>query len=317
MDRRRRGPADAGADPLVRRRRRGCRSSSSRTAAISSRRRNRELAEKIGMQTRARLPFYDLVIVGGGPAGLAAAVYGASEGLRTAARRAERARRPGRHQLPDRELPRVPVRRLAEPTSRAAPPRRRAASAPRCSRRRSSACAARIRIASFGSPTGRTFRCYAVVLATGVSVRTLEVPGVEALLGIGVYYGAAMTEAATYRGQDVCVVGAGNSAGQGALFFSRYARRVTMLVRAESLGQVDVAIPGRPDRGDAEHRSPDAASRSPGSAARAGSRRSSSAASTTGRSASSTPRRSSSSSARGPGPRWSPASWSSTRRASC
>jgi len=68
-----------------------------------------------------------------------------------------------------------------------------------------------------------------------VSVRTLEVPGVEALLGIGVYYGAAMTEAATYRAQDVCIVGAGNSAGQGALFFSRYARRVTMLVRGTSL----------------------------------------------------------------------------------
>jgi thioredoxin reductase (NADPH) len=66
-------------------------------------------------------------------------------------------------------------------------------------------------------------------------VRMLEVPGVEALLGIGVYYGAAMTEAATYRAQDVCIVGAGNSAGQGALFFSRYARRVTMLVRAPSL----------------------------------------------------------------------------------
>ena len=77
--------------------------------------------------------------------------------------------------------------------------------------------------------------CYAVILATGVAVRRMEVPGIEALLGIGVYYGAAMTEAATYRDQDVCVVGAGNSAGQGALFFSRYARRVTMLVRAESL----------------------------------------------------------------------------------
>jgi len=82
---------------------------------------------------------------------------------------------------------------------------------------------------------GTDLSCYAVVLATGVSVRMLEVPGVESLLGIGVYYGAAMTEAATYRGQDVCVVGAGNSAGQGALFFSRYARRVTVFVRGDSL----------------------------------------------------------------------------------
>src|SRR6185295_4163197 len=77
--------------------------------------------------------------------------------------------------------------------------------------------------------------CYSVILATGVAVRTLAVPGMKPLLGIGVYYGAAMTEAATYRAQDVCVVGAGNSAGQGALYFSRYARRVTVLVRGESL----------------------------------------------------------------------------------
>src|SRR5439155_22249300 len=84
---------------------------------------------------------------------------------------------------------------------------------------------------------GTNISCYAVVLATGVSVRTLDVPGMETLLGIGVYYGAAMTEAATYRGQDVCILGAGNSAGQGALFFSRYARRVTLLVRGEPLGK--------------------------------------------------------------------------------
>ncbi|MCM3876238.1 MAG: NAD(P)/FAD-dependent oxidoreductase, partial [Thermoanaerobaculia bacterium] len=84
---------------------------------------------------------------------------------------------------------------------------------------------------------GTDLSCYAVVLATGVSVRRMEVPGVEALLGIGVYYGAAMTEAATYRGQDVCIVGAGTSAGQGALFISRYARRVTMLVRGDSLSR--------------------------------------------------------------------------------
>jgi len=84
---------------------------------------------------------------------------------------------------------------------------------------------------------GTDVSCYAVVLATGVAVRMLELPGIEPLFGIGVYYGAAMTEAATYRDQDVCIVGGGNSAGQGALFFSRYARRVTLLVRAKSLAQ--------------------------------------------------------------------------------
>jgi thioredoxin reductase (NADPH) len=68
-----------------------------------------------------------------------------------------------------------------------------------------------------------------------MSVRTLDAPGLEPLFGAGVYYGAAMTEAATYRGQDVCIVGGANSAGQGALFFSRYARKVTMLIRAGDL----------------------------------------------------------------------------------
>src|SRR6185503_5138157 len=77
----------------------------------------------------------------------------------------------------------------------------------------------------------------AVILAQGVAVRTLNTPGLAELTGIGVYYGAAMTEAAAIRGQDVCVVGGANSAGQGALFFSRYARRVTMLVRADTLAK--------------------------------------------------------------------------------
>jgi thioredoxin reductase (NADPH) len=82
---------------------------------------------------------------------------------------------------------------------------------------------------------GTEISAYAVVIATGMSVRRLEVPGIEPLTGIGVYYGAAMTEAATYRQQDICIVGGANSAGQGALFFSRYARTVTLLVRAKGL----------------------------------------------------------------------------------
>jgi len=198
---------------------------------------NRDLAEKVGMQTRAALPFYDLVIVGAGPAGLAAAVYGASEGLRTlliehnapggqagtssqienylgfpagvsgadlARRAATQARRFGAEILGAQEV--VGLRR-GDPYRV-------------------------VRLAD-----GTDVSCYAVVLATGVAVRMLELPGLEPLFGIGVYYGAAMTEAATYRDQDVCIVGGGNAAGQGALFFSRYARRVTLLVRANSLAQ--------------------------------------------------------------------------------
>src|SRR6266581_6752782 len=71
----------------------------------------------------------------------------------------------------------------------------------------------------------------------GVSVRQLNAAGEQSLLGAGVYYGAALFEAATYRDQDICIVGGANSAGQGALFFSRYARKVTMLVRAQSLSK--------------------------------------------------------------------------------
>jgi thioredoxin reductase (NADPH) len=82
---------------------------------------------------------------------------------------------------------------------------------------------------------GSELTSYTVVITTGMSARTLEAPGVEALHGAGVYYGAAMTEAARCRGQEICVVGGANSAGQGALFFSRYASRVTMVIRAPDL----------------------------------------------------------------------------------
>jgi thioredoxin reductase (NADPH) len=82
---------------------------------------------------------------------------------------------------------------------------------------------------------GAEISAHAVLIATGVSVRRLEVPGVDKLTGAGVYYGAALTEAAFYRDQEVVVVGGANSAGQGAMFFSRYARKVTMLVRGSSL----------------------------------------------------------------------------------
>jgi thioredoxin reductase (NADPH) len=195
---------------------------------------NREIAEKIGLQTRARLPFYDVAIVGGGPAGLAAAVYGASEGLRTVL---VEENAPGGQAGTTSRIENY----LGFPSgvSGADLARRAATQARRfgaevlaqeiVSLRREDPYRI-VRLAD-----GTEISCYAVILATGVSVRTLQVPGVESLLGIGVYYGAAMTEAATYRGQDVCVVGAGNSAGQGALFFSRFARKVTVLIRGDSL----------------------------------------------------------------------------------
>jgi thioredoxin reductase (NADPH) len=195
-----------------------------------------ELADKVGLKTRATRPFYDVVIIGGGPAGLACAVYAASEGLGTllveqsapggqagtssmienylgfpsgvtgadlAQRAVAQARRFGAELLTAQEV--VGVRR-EDP----------------------------YRIVRFAN--GNEVSAYAVVVATGMAVRMLDVPGIVPLLGIGVYYGAAMTEVALYRGQDVAVVGGANSAGQGALFFSRSARKVSMLVRARDLG---------------------------------------------------------------------------------
>ena len=197
---------------------------------------NRELAEKIGMQTRASLPFYDLAIVGAGPAGLAAAVYGASEGLRTVLLEQSA---PGGQAGSSSRIENY----LGFPSGVSGADLARRATT---QARRFGAEVLAHEVASLKRvdpyrvlhlADGTELSCYAAVLATGVSLRTLEVPGIESLLGIGVYYGAAMTEAATYRGQDVCIVGAGNSAGQGALFFSRYARRVTLLARTEILGK--------------------------------------------------------------------------------
>ena len=196
-----------------------------------------ELAMKAGLQTDATAPFYDLIIIGGGPSGLGAAVYGASEGLKTvmiereatggqagtssrienylgfpkgltgadlATRAVAQARRLGAEILTAREVVGV---RVEDP----------------------------YRYVTLND--GTELGCRALVVATGVSTQKLAVPGVEELTGAGIYYGAALTEAASYRDEPMCVVGGANSAGQGAMFFSRYASKVTMLVRASSLSK--------------------------------------------------------------------------------
>ncbi|KPK03384.1 MAG: chemotaxis protein CheY [Anaerolineae bacterium SG8_19] len=197
----------------------------------------RVLAEKCGLQTQAMEDFYDLIIVGAGPAGLGAAVYGASEGLKTlmidkeatggqagtssrienylgfpkglsgadlARRATAQAKRLGAEILLAQQVTRV---RVDDPY--------------------------RYVILSDGTELG----CRALIVATGVSTKKLDVPGIEKITGAGVYYGAALTEAAYYRNQPMYVVGGANSAGQGAMFFSRYASRVTMLVRGSALSK--------------------------------------------------------------------------------
>ncbi|MBI3914587.1 MAG: FAD-dependent oxidoreductase [Chloroflexi bacterium] len=191
------------------------------------------LAEKCGVQMKAALPFYDLVIIGAGPAGLAAAVYGSSDGLRVLLM--ERAS-PGGQAGSSPKIENV----MGFPAGISGMDltRRALTQAKRFGTEiLSTQEAVGIEVADpyrlVVLADGSKISCHAILLATGSSFQTLKMPGAAELTGAGVYYGAAHTEAHSYRDQPVCVVGGANSAGQGAMFLSRYASKVTMLVRSE------------------------------------------------------------------------------------
>ncbi len=198
---------------------------------------NVEIAQIVGLKTQATQPFYDLAIVGGGPAGLAAAVYGASEGLHTLL--IEREATGGQAGTSSRI-----ENYLGFPSGLSGSDlaRRAVAQATRFGVEiLTPAEAVKVRIEDqyriLELSDGSEISCHALMIATGVSYRRIGVMGCDELTGAGVYYGAAMTEAQSVAGQDVFIVGAGNSAGQAAMYFCRYAKTVYMVVRGDSLGR--------------------------------------------------------------------------------
>jgi thioredoxin reductase (NADPH) len=193
-----------------------------------------ELAARVGLSTQAAEDFYDMVVVGAGPAGLAAAVYGASEGLRTLV------------------IEPVAPGGQAGSTSRienylgfpsgitgADLGRRALVQASRFGAEFLSQRATGLRVEGqyrmVQMADGREVSTHVVLLAPGVQYRKLDIPGGDRLSGRGIYYGAALVEAVSCQDEEVFIVGGANSAGQAALHFAKYACKVTMLVRGEGL----------------------------------------------------------------------------------
>ncbi|MEU6461644.1 FAD-dependent oxidoreductase [Streptomyces sp. NPDC046976] len=194
-----------------------------------------ELAARVGLATTPTADFYDLVVIGGGPAGLGAAVYGASEGLRTVlVERSATGGQAGQSSRIENYLGFPDGVSGAQLTDRA---RRQAGrfgaeilTAREVTALETGGAARVVRFAD-----GTAIAAHSVILATGVQYRQLEAEGCTDLTGCGVYYGSALTEAAGCQGQDVYVVGGANSAGQAAMYLARGAKSVTLLVRGADL----------------------------------------------------------------------------------
>jgi thioredoxin reductase (NADPH) len=194
-----------------------------------------QLAERIGLKLRADTNFFDLIIVGGGPAGLAAAVYAASEGLKTViVERDAPGGQAGMSSRIENYLGFPSGLSGADLTRRAVTQARRFGV-----QILSPQEGLRLRIEGpyryLKTSDDSELSCQALLLAMGVQWRKLDIPGLERLQGAGVYYGAGSTEAMTCTDEDVYIIGGANSAGQAALNFSRFARRVIMLVRGSTL----------------------------------------------------------------------------------
>jgi len=195
-----------------------------------------ELAERIGLKLRADADFFDLIIVGGGPAGLAAAVGAASEGLKTVIVEAEA---PGGQAGTSSRIENYlgfPSGLSGADLTRRAVTQARRFGVQILSPQEAIGLRAEGPYRYVKVSDGSELACHALILAMGVQWRKLDAPGLDRLQGAGVYYGAGSTEAMACADEDVFIVGGANSAGQAAMNFSRYSKRVVMLVRGDSLG---------------------------------------------------------------------------------
>lgn len=199
---------------------------------------NSNLAEKIGLKTQAQMPFYDLIIIGAGPAGLAAAVYGASEGLSTLL--IER-QAPGGQAAMSSSIENY----LGFPSGLTGSNLARRAVAQAVRFGVEILTPQEVMSIQINGPyrivhlkDGTEISCHALLIASGVSYRKLEdIKGIDKLTGAGVYYGASMVEALSSQGEDVYMIGGANSAGQAAIGFSKYSKTITLVVRGDSLAK--------------------------------------------------------------------------------
>jgi thioredoxin reductase (NADPH) len=192
------------------------------------------LAARVGLSVQATQDFYDLVVVGAGPAGLAGAVYGASEGLRTLViEPLAPGGQAGSSSKIENYLGFPAGVTGAELGRRALTQATRFGAEFVTQRAKGMRVDGQYRFIQLAD--GREVSSHAVLLAPGVQYRKLEIPGAARLTGCGIYYGAALVEALSCKGEDIFIVGGANSAGQAALYFAKYANKVTMLVRGEGL----------------------------------------------------------------------------------
>ncbi|MHB1007161.1 MAG: FAD-dependent oxidoreductase [Chloroflexota bacterium] len=199
---------------------------------------NTQVADKVGLRSRVTMPFYDLAIVGSGPAGLAAAVYGASEGLRVLViERQAPGGQAGQSSRIENYLG-FPVGLSGADLTRRAVAQAARFGAEIVTPQEVTSLRLNGNYKVLTLADGSEVSSQTLLIAAGVAYRRLEAPGVERLTGAGIYYGSSLAEALSVKDEDAFVVGGGNSAAQAATYLSRFARSVTIILRGDSLGEM-------------------------------------------------------------------------------